>query len=243
MKLDAFALTEQRIDLRSAPLEREWMDASDQRYAYRCLPLNIANGCGWEMACPGGFTATWNGGPDLKDLTVVPDAASPTPALSHFGQGILTFHVPALFRTEPGFDLIVQGPVNRPKDGICALSGVVETDWAPFTFTMNWKLTRADHAVRFEAGEPYCHIMPVRRSDLENFTPRHRTLASEPDLKSEYDAWQVSRAKFLQSMAAQDPSTLREGWQKHYFQGKSVSGSDLHSLPRRTKVRLPDFGG
>jgi Family of unknown function (DUF6065) len=30
-------------------MERAWMDATDQRFAYRCLPLNIANAHGWEI--------------------------------------------------------------------------------------------------------------------------------------------------------------------------------------------------
>ena len=53
------------------------------------------------------------------------------PAVSHFGHGILTFHMPCLFRTEPGVDLMVQGPINRPKDAIAPLSGIIETDGRP----------------------------------------------------------------------------------------------------------------
>lgn len=217
------------------------MDATDERSAYRCLPLTIANACGWELGCPSGFTATWNGGPDAGDLTITPDPDTVAPASSHFGSGVLTFSVPALFRTEPGFDLIAQGPINRPKDGVSALTGVVETDWAPFSFTMNWMLTRPNHPVRFEAREPYCHIMPIRRSDLENFAPRHRALASEPELQAEYIAWYESRAKFNQALVAEDPETVRQGWQKHYYQGRSVSGQAVQGGTHRTKVRLPDF--
>ena len=37
---------------------------------------------------------------------------------------------------------MVQGPINRPKDGIAALPGIIETDWSPYSFTMNWMFTR-----------------------------------------------------------------------------------------------------
>jgi Family of unknown function (DUF6065) len=93
------------------------------------------------------------------------------PAVSHFGHGILTFHIPCLFRTEPGIDLLVQGPVNRPKDAIAPLSGIVETDWAPYTFTMNWQFTRPGIAVRFEKGEPFCHVWPLQRGALQTVEP------------------------------------------------------------------------
>ena len=50
------------------------------------------------------------------------DEGNIAPALGHFGFGVLTFHVPCLFRTEVGFDLMVTGPINRPKDAIAPLT-------------------------------------------------------------------------------------------------------------------------
>ena len=61
---------------------------------------------------------------------------------SNFGYGIVTWYLPYLFRTSPGYNLWVRGPVNSPKDGIVPLEGLVETDWAEATFTVNWKITR-----------------------------------------------------------------------------------------------------
>ena len=33
----------------AAPVQRAWMDRTDQGFAYRCLPLNIANAHGWLL--------------------------------------------------------------------------------------------------------------------------------------------------------------------------------------------------
>ncbi len=54
--------------LEVAPLNRKWMDETNQRFAYRCLPLVIANQCGWMIHCPFGFTAKWNGNADQKAI-------------------------------------------------------------------------------------------------------------------------------------------------------------------------------
>ncbi|MEA9787719.1 DUF6065 family protein [Xanthomonas campestris pv. raphani] len=54
MKLTAHVLDGHTLDIRPAPHERAWMDATDQRYAYRCLPLAIANAHGWELLCQAG---------------------------------------------------------------------------------------------------------------------------------------------------------------------------------------------
>ena len=42
-------------------------------------------------------------------IVIEPDPGTITPAISHFGHGILTFHLPCLFSTEPGAELMVNG--------------------------------------------------------------------------------------------------------------------------------------
>lgn len=156
--LTAYVIDGHELRIRPAPLERAWMDVTDQRFAYRCLPLNIANTHGWEILCTTAFSAIWDGRPGLDAIRIEAQSGAGAPAISHFGNGVLTFHVPCLFKTEPGVDLFATGPINRPKDGIAPLTGIIETDWSPYTFTMNWMFTRPQQRVSFEADEPFCHI-------------------------------------------------------------------------------------
>ena len=125
--------------LRPAPATRAWMDATSEAFAYRCLPLNIANAHGWELVSPCGFEARWNGGALAGDVVIRLDpGADPAHApVALFGQGVLTFHVEGIFRTPESWNLWVSGPPNQGKDGIAPLTGVIETDWSPYTFTMN----------------------------------------------------------------------------------------------------------
>src|ERR1700739_3399828 len=124
-------------EIMPAPVERAWMDRTEGGFAYRCLPLNIANAHGWLLLNTVPFISEWDGSAGLAAIKISATAAG-TPLLGsrHFGCGVLTFNFNALFRTEPGYDLMVTGPFNQPKDGIQPLTGIVETDWAPFTFTM-----------------------------------------------------------------------------------------------------------
>ena len=62
MKLQFFADNPDLIDLRPNAPTREWMDNTSQSYAYRCLPLNIANAHGWSFHLPFEVQAYWNGG-------------------------------------------------------------------------------------------------------------------------------------------------------------------------------------
>jgi hypothetical protein len=241
VKLIAYVPPGDHVDIRPAPVEREWMEETDQRYAYRCLPLNIANAFGWEILCPSGFTAVWDGGKGIPALQVHPDGGAPAPAVSHFMQGILTFHVRCLFRTEPGYDLMVQGPINRPKDGIAPLPGVIETDWAPYPFTMNWIFTHPGVTVRFEQGEPYCHIFPIKRDEIETFAPELRDMSEDAELAAQYESWKARRAQFNEDLKAPGSEAQALRWQKHYYRGVDVHGRDAPVEDHRTRLRLKPF--
>lgn len=228
--------------IRPASAQRAWMDDTPESFAYRCLPLSIANSHGWEVATPCAIEAWWDGGTGVESVHIeVEGEADPVTApVSIFGQGVLTFHVAGLFRTPPGWNLWVGGPPNLPKDGLFALSGVVETDWSPFTFTMNWRFTRENHRVRFEADEPIAFLFPVERAALEAFEPRFAPLAEAPELQAAFYDWGRSRDAFHKEMAAHPPSKPADKWQKHYYRGVDASGCS-HIADHRTKLRVRPF--
>lgn len=221
MQLECFPTVSHPPELAPGRPNRDWMDAIGDRSPHRCLPLTIANTSGWELLCPYGVTLEWNGGPTMEDLKVIPDRGVADPqelVRSHFAHGVLTFIVGYLFRTPPGWAVQVSGPPNTPKHGIYALTGLIETDWLPFPFTMNWMFT-APGRVRFEKGEPFAFLQVVENRTLEQTQPVIRSLESEPELNEQCYAWAKSRAEFTERLQAIDPATLKESWQRFYFKG------------------------
>jgi hypothetical protein len=216
------------------------MDAAHVRSPYRCLPLVIANSFGWEILSPVGFTAMWNGGPATDGVVILPDPGPAPPAVSHFGHGILTFRLPFVFRTDPGTDLIVQGPVNQPKDAIAALTGVVESDWGPFSFTMNWKFTRPKTAVRFKKGEAICHLIPIERGALERVDPRFVPISADAGLEARHAEWGEARKRFNDDLKVPGSAARAEGWQKHYQRGVDLAGNP-GPPSHRTRNNLKPF--
>jgi hypothetical protein len=239
--LVAYVIDGHELRIRPAPVEREWMENTDQRFAYRCLPLNIANAHGWEILNPVAFSAIWDGGSGADAVRIETEADANAPSvLSHFGSGTITFHIPCLFQTDADVDLFVTGPLNRPKDGIAALSGIIETDWSPYTFTMNWKFTRPDHQVHFEADEPFCHLFPVGRGSLESLSPVVRNISENPELEQEFRTWSESRNDFNADLLKPESKGAQEKWQKAYFKGVCPSGA-RGSEGHRSRIRLQPF--
>lgn len=217
-KLIAYQIDEDDYaPIRPAPRERRWMELADAKFPYRCLPLVMANQYGWEILSTHHVRATWDGTSDIEGVTVENlYGDGELHCSSHFGEGVVTFEIPYLFRTPENWNLMVRGPTNNPKDGIIALDGIVETDWSHSTFTMNWRFTRAC-TVEFALGEPICLFFPISRGALESFRGQIQMLETDPELRAKFSEWSDSREKFLSGLDKGKPEIVAKGWQKEYL--------------------------
>ena len=240
-KITAYAMhPDNKMAIVPASPKREWMDQTANRFAYRCLPLTLANQAGWVLLNQRRIEITWDGRNSLDAIRVVADDGSaPHFVQSHFGHGIITFLIPYIFRTSEGYNLLIRGPANSPKDGICALEGLVETDWLEASSTMNWRLTRPNLPVVFEKDEPIAMIVPMKRGELELFTPQFQAISDNPDLHQGYARWAQSRGQFNRELHRPDSLARQQGWQRHYMQGKSVDERDAKE--HQIKLRLSKF--
>lgn len=226
-----------------SPQSRDWMDSTPARFANRCLPLRIANQSGWVIRSGCSFSAQRTD-LDTPGFSVMfefnddtpPDAASAIQDL--FGQGIMTFHLPYLFRTDPGYALIARGAPNFFVQNAYPLEGVIETDWTPATFTMNWRVLEEGATCVFERGDPLCFIQPIHLGALESVEPQIESIESDTDLNLRYQAWQTSRLAFNKN-----PDRRASEWQKDYYRGPKQQPADEPSIGQahRTRIKLRHF--
>jgi len=239
MQLECYKIYDVAPEIVPGRSQRDWMDAFPDRHPYRCLPLTMANSTGWEILCPIDVKIVWDGGPmenNIQLYTTGGAGALVGFADSHFRRGIVTFHTGHLFRTPPGWGVWAMGAPNYPKDGIAPLTGLIETDWLPFPFTMNWQMTRPGEVI-FRKGEPFCFITLMEHKKLEEIEPERKLLSTNPDLVKEYEAWRDSRSDFNQRLGQGEENAMKERWQRHYMRGEKVTGggSDTHQTKRRLK--------
>src|SRR5215212_519265 len=241
-RLTAYRLFEHDTFLKivPAPADRFWMDFSTQGWANRCLPLRIANQAGWHVLNNTKFDVEWNGKADLDAVKITfPDGQPSRFMKSNFGYGILTWYLPYLFRTSPGYNLLVRGPANLPKDGVSPLEGLVETDWTDSFFAMSWKVTRVNAPITFVRDEPICLLVPMRRGELEVFWPRLQPIESDPEMARRYDAWRASRWQHIQQRTQLDPGEKYRSWQSHYIRGVGRDGE--RSVDHQARLVLRPF--
>ena len=248
--IDCYLRESSWFHIRPASSKRPWMDAIPHHHAYKCLPLVHANQHGWEILLKQGFDVEWNGGHHQQDLHFsfmggFQDGFPP--AVSSFGSGIVTFHLPCLFQTPKDINLWVMGVPNQFKDGAQPLSGIIETDWYKESgFTMNWKITRPNTPIRFHQFEAFAFIVPVQRGFVESFQPRLRSFDSNPELKKIYYAAEQRRLEFQSELSIRQkehcilpgPEQKKE-WQNHYYRG--CDHQNVQQDTHQTKLHLKPF--
>ena len=112
LQITAYEVVEEPMKLQTAQRTRQWMQDTVDRFAYRCLPVSIANQIGWDVLCPVAFTAKWNGRPGLKNINLKFHGESSPLIGSHFGDGVLTFTLGYLFRTTKSHNLWVKRGIH-----------------------------------------------------------------------------------------------------------------------------------
>ena len=242
MKLIAYQSYEYNCQkLVLAARTREWMDKTPSAFAYHCLPLVMANSLGWFVINDVPCEMEWDGSEasdglkiwPTEELTEVQQHFLPS---SHFGSGVVTFHAEFMFWTDKKISLITKGPANMPKHGIQSLEGIIETDWLPYPFTMNWKMTSKNTRVRFERGEPIAQIIPYPSDIIGDTEPEILDLqSSNPELYAKYEDYRKKRVVFNEKFKYD--GTKR---QKYYIRGEDSLGNE-YKEHHRTDWKVKPF--
>jgi hypothetical protein len=248
MKIIAYTVSNDPYKIIPANPKRSWMDSANAKNPYRCLPLSMANGFGWEILSPSKFIVEWNGGALPTDVRIIKVEGTQFPD-PLFGEGTLAWHTGYLFKTDYPYGIYVTGAPNLPKHNIIPLTGIVETHWLPFTFTVNWKFTQPG-STQVEIGEPICQIFPIDMSTFDYTVPEIRSLEEDPQLSNDYWNWHLERSKFINDKSQQ--LIPGNSWQKSYFQGSyppdnkrkcpfHMTDSGQLQSTHKTKAGVPEF--
>jgi hypothetical protein len=156
--------------------------------------------------------------------------------MSNFARGIVTFIIDYIFQTEPGWEMIATGPANSFKDGAAPLTGLIETDWLAYPFSMNWQLTRPG-TIRFEEDEPFCCVFPVAKGAVSGAAVEIRDITDNPELNNRHLEHRRAREDLYRRRDSGDPEAIKQAWLRHYFLGRHADGSTAGAENHESRLR------
>lgn len=175
------------FDVVPLSLHRDWMTESRGKYAYKCLPLNIANQYGWAVLSPANFSVSWFGGAHENNVEVTSDDPDfeDYMVISHFGEGTFTLQLDFIVQTPENYSTYIRGIPNKLDSILKPLDAIVETDWLPYPFTYNFRFVETG-MVDFKKGEPLLCFFPIERNSVENFQLEELSVADNQEMQDDY---------------------------------------------------------
>ena len=122
---------------------------------------------------------------------------------------------------------------TEPASGLKVWATEELTDWLPYPFTMNWKMTAKNTRVRFERGEPIAQIIPYPADLISSVEPEILSLHNNPELYARYEDYRKKRTVFNEKFKYD--GTKR---QKYYVRGEDSMGNkyaEQHQTDWKTK--------
>lgn len=171
------------IEIKPMPINRDWMDATPEKHAYRCFPVTQANMIGWNLSCTKDVSFIWNGINDTssENITII-DGTEFT--YSGRGQSSISFNTGIVFRTEQNISLFTINPVNYFNPYFETISSLISTSWLDTSFPLAIKARVPNEKIIIKAGTPLATIVPVSLTNMDN-TVIEILNYSDPDQKRE----------------------------------------------------------
>ena len=214
------------------------MGQTNDKVAYKCLPLTVANQYGYAVLCPTDFSVEWWGGSSGEDVGFnikSKDEYMKDSLHSYFGDGTFTLHLDFVIRTPRGFSTYIRGIPNEEKRGIKPLDAIVETDWLPFTFTYNFLFTEPG-SYNFKKGEPLFTFFPIERNTVESFELIESRIDEDPEFLKDFKEYSDKR----EQVADLSLKAGKQVFQNFYRNGTNASGEKVKIKHHITNLL---FGG
>lgn len=224
--ITAYRTSHNAANLHQTRLQRDWMDATVNRHAYRCYPVSMANTIGWSLSYDKDISFVWDGvldtTPDHVKVLQGEEFCSTGRA-----NGTISFETGIIFRTAPDVTLISIAPPNYFIDGAQAFTSIISTSFFRETFPCAWMITKPNEVITIPAGTPVATLIPV---SLKGLSEIEVDLHSKEDYLRDNPTYHTDRAAYGKKFA----EIVTTGkWPGYYRNATDADGNKLgeHEVP------------
>jgi hypothetical protein len=149
--------------------KRDWMEATFDKHAYRCLPVTLTNQLGWAISFPEDITFMWDGqistsGEHVKVL------AGEKYIQTGRGQATVSFETGLVFRTPENYSLLTYNVPNMFMEGVSPYTTIISSSFFEGPLPVAWKITKAFVPITIKANQPVAAVFPISLSNIQGST-------------------------------------------------------------------------
>ena len=149
--------------------KRDWMEATFDKHAYRCLPVTLTNQLGWAISFPEDITFMWDGqistsGDHVKVL------AGEKYIQTGRGQATVSFETGLVFRTPENYSLLTYNVPNMFMEGVSPYTTIISSSFFEGPLPVAWKVTKPFVPITIKANQPVAAVFPISLTDIQGST-------------------------------------------------------------------------
>ena len=200
--------------------KRDWMEATFDKHAYRCLPVTLTNQLGWAISFPEDITFMWDGqistsGEHVKVL------AGDKYVQTGRGQATVSFETGLVFRTPENYSLLTYNVPNMFMEGVSPYTTIISSSFFEGPLPVAWKVTKPFVPITIKAGQPVAAVFPISLTEIQG------SVLTVKDIK---DLVRVKREIALdldEAVKSAADAAANGGWTDYYRNAIDYMGNKL----------------
>ena len=142
---------------------RDWMDESIDRQAYKCLPVTLANCLGWSFSIPEDISFILHSSTNTVEIL----SGSKYSSVDRTN-GTISFISGLTIQSETPTSLLIMPVPNQFIDGVSPFTSIVNTSVLRAPIPSAWKVTKYDEKITIKTGTPIAAIIPLSLTKLQD---------------------------------------------------------------------------
>ena len=145
-------------------IKRDFFDQSDNKTAYKCLPISSANVVGWGISFPDDISFVWDGeSNNFKDHVKV---LSGNKHITVMENKTISFNTYFSLSTDKNLSILITTVPNQFSNSWATVSAVFSTSFYHDTIQPAIVVLKANEVITIKAGTPVANILPISLSQL-----------------------------------------------------------------------------
>jgi hypothetical protein len=155
-----------RVKIEQTKLHREWMDDTNDRHAYKCFPLSLANTIGYSISFLDDIEFIWDGIIDHTEDHVKIIRSGHNICNLARGNATISFNTELWFETDENTSLLSIAPPNYFFDGVVPYTNLISSSFYQYPLPVAWRITRPNENIIIPAETPVITVIPISLKQL-----------------------------------------------------------------------------
>ena len=155
-------------EIEQISIKRKWMDKTDNKHAYQCMPVSLANTLGWAISFPEDISFIWDGICDTQDshIKIIKGHRYCSTARAN---ATVSFNTYLTFKTDENITMLAMPVPNDFNENAQCFTTLISTSFYKSMLPIAWRILKPNVEITIPAGNPVAVVMPISLTELQNF--------------------------------------------------------------------------